>query len=500
MKNESVGDAGSLREEKGERLHRQYKTVRSGSTPGGCAALQSNLGRWRNGPINAEPCAWEGITPGTRTSWLLTGWKAALRECPGGPGGHQVEHEAAVCLLRQRRPRVSWTALGRTLPTDQGRWSCLFVHTSETYLEGWVTAGLPSARETWTCWSESSHKGHKDDEGTGASDVGGEAQRAGTTQPGEEEAQGYAISVYKYLMEEARHNQTLLSGDLWKNKRRWPQTEIQEIPLKHKKQLFYCEDRLPREISASGWCLHSCRCSKPNGTWSWATCCRWPCFEQGRGISRAASQPQPLSILWLLLSLRQNFACFQQGKFDLQMFLTLSEFLPETGVPSFLLGAIIIYPCSLNESFYILSAGMVGKTESSVLFINVWLSLYPFWKSAVLCMLTVLLDILPMGKNVTFFLSSWINSWPQQELLGQEVPEMCCINTKYIPYKNSESRCDGSCKDLLGFFKKRDTKPWEGGGLWFDRHGYPTLDRRVRSRETDSSSLSFQRRCCSGFI
>ncbi|KAK4814916.1 hypothetical protein QYF61_003240 [Mycteria americana] len=33
-------------------------------------------------------------------------------------------------------------------------------------------------------------KGHKDDEGTGASDIWGEAERAGTTEPAEEEGQG----------------------------------------------------------------------------------------------------------------------------------------------------------------------------------------------------------------------------------------------------------------------------------------------------------------------
>ncbi|KAK4814915.1 hypothetical protein QYF61_003239 [Mycteria americana] len=45
MKNEGVWDAGSLREERRQMFHRQYKTGRGGSMPDGCAALQRDLGR-----------------------------------------------------------------------------------------------------------------------------------------------------------------------------------------------------------------------------------------------------------------------------------------------------------------------------------------------------------------------------------------------------------------------------------------------------------------------
>ena len=50
-------------------------------------------------------------------------------------------------------------------------------------------------------------KVHKDDEGAGASDIWREAERPGSTQPGEEEVQGDPISVYKYLMEEVKKTQ-----------------------------------------------------------------------------------------------------------------------------------------------------------------------------------------------------------------------------------------------------------------------------------------------------
>lgn len=43
-------------------------------------------------------------------------------------------------------------------------------------------------------------KTHKDDEGLGACELRGEAERAGIVQPGEEKAQGHLIHVYKHLV------------------------------------------------------------------------------------------------------------------------------------------------------------------------------------------------------------------------------------------------------------------------------------------------------------
>lgn len=47
---------------------------------------------------------------------------------------------------------------------------------------------------------ESLAKGCKGGYGTGGSDLQGKAKRAGTTQPGEEKAQGGLIDAYKYLV------------------------------------------------------------------------------------------------------------------------------------------------------------------------------------------------------------------------------------------------------------------------------------------------------------
>lgn len=80
-------------------------------------------------------------------------------------------------------------------------------------------------------------------------------------------------------------------------------------------------------------------------------------------------------------------------------------------------------------------------------------------------MQTILLDILPMGINVSFF--KHLNKFLASARIpgGKKSLKMCYINTKYIPYKKSESRCDGLCKGLLGFFQKCDPRPWDGGVL-----------------------------------
>lgn len=36
-------------------------------------------------------------------------------------------------------------------------------------------------------------------------------------------------------------------------------------------------NRLPEGL----WHLHPCRYQKTSWTWSWATCCRWPCLNRG---------------------------------------------------------------------------------------------------------------------------------------------------------------------------------------------------------------------------
>ena len=99
----------------------------------------------------------------------------------------------------QSQPAASWAALGGVSPAGGGRWSFPSAqHWRDTLgvlgpVRGspvQVRHGLARARPV---------KGHKDDEGTGASVIRREAGRAGTVQPGEEKAQGDLIHVYQYL-------------------------------------------------------------------------------------------------------------------------------------------------------------------------------------------------------------------------------------------------------------------------------------------------------------
>ena len=55
-------------------------------------------------------------------------------------------------------------------------------------------------QETHGQTGETPTKGHKDDEGAGASLLRGKAERAGIVQPGEEKAQGNVSCVCKYLV------------------------------------------------------------------------------------------------------------------------------------------------------------------------------------------------------------------------------------------------------------------------------------------------------------
>ena len=59
-------------------------------------------------------------------------------------------------------------------------------------------------------------KGHEQDEGIGASDIGRQAERAGTDQPG---ARCFSVVSLK-------------------DDKKWAQTEIKEIQFKHKKNFF----------------------------------------------------------------------------------------------------------------------------------------------------------------------------------------------------------------------------------------------------------------------
>jgi len=67
---------------------------------------------------------------------------------------------------------------------------------AETHLEYCVQIWAPQYKTDMDFSGGSPAKSHKDDQGTGASNIEGDAERAGTVQPAEEKAQGDLINVY----------------------------------------------------------------------------------------------------------------------------------------------------------------------------------------------------------------------------------------------------------------------------------------------------------------
>ena len=152
---------------------------------------------------------------------------------------------------------------------------------------------------------ESPTKGHKDDEGTGASLLWGKAERAGTVQPREEKAQGGSYQCIKILegRVQRRQRQALFSDVQCQEKRQWAQTKTQEVLPEQQETPFLlwgwlstgtdCPERL--------WCLPPWRYSKAVWTWSWATGSKQPCLSregQTRWPPEVPSNPDHTVVLW----------------------------------------------------------------------------------------------------------------------------------------------------------------------------------------------------------
>ena len=125
---------------------------------------RGTLTGWTNGPRGTswsstrkspKSCSWRGTTPGTSMWWGPPIWNAVWQK-----NDLEVLSDTKLTSsdpLLQRRRLVSWVALGKALSTVRRRWS--FPSALHWWGHTWSmvsSVGLPSTRETWTDWRESS--------------------------------------------------------------------------------------------------------------------------------------------------------------------------------------------------------------------------------------------------------------------------------------------------------------------------------------------------------
>ena len=171
---------------------------------------------WRNGlkgtwwssvMWNAKSCTWGGTAPFTSTHWGKADCKAALQKSLW-PWGSNVP--------LQHQPTASWAALGRGSPAGRGSWS--FPSVQHWWGTSGSSAGIPSIRETWACYSEFSAGPWRWRDCSTCNSLNSSKslqhlQRAGTVHPGEEKALGILPMWMNAWWEEWRRwNQALLIG------------------------------------------------------------------------------------------------------------------------------------------------------------------------------------------------------------------------------------------------------------------------------------------------
>lgn len=143
--------------------------------------------------------------------------------------------------MQQRRLMESWDALGEALQQVE-RGEHWWGHSKSAV----CSCGPPCTRDTDTL--ECPTQGYRSDGRTGACLLQWEAERAGTMQPGEEEAPGDLINVYKYLKVECERrkepNTCQCCLSIAKGNKHEHQTP--EAPPEHQEALLCCAD---------GWAL-----------------------------------------------------------------------------------------------------------------------------------------------------------------------------------------------------------------------------------------------------
>lgn len=74
----------------------------------------------------------------------------------------------------------------------------------------------------------------------------------------------------------------LFSGAHWQDKRQWAQNEMQEVPSGHQEISTVRVTRALEQVVKREWGIFL-EVLKTVWTWSWATCCKWPCFSRSIG-------------------------------------------------------------------------------------------------------------------------------------------------------------------------------------------------------------------------
>lgn len=100
-----------------------------------------------------------------------------------------------------------------------------------------------------------------------------------------------AVFIQKFLS----RCQWYISGTQWNDRTHWVQTEVQEIPIKHRKCFFHFESGQTLADCLEGlWSLYLWRYLEPDWMWLSATCSRWLSLEEG-GLDYAISQRSNLN-------------------------------------------------------------------------------------------------------------------------------------------------------------------------------------------------------------
>lgn len=151
-------------------------------------------------------------------------------------------------------------------PSLSGPWRGTVVSSQGVPSTGLVWAGLTGA---------SPRKGHRDDQGIGASVVRGETERAEHAQLGEQRAQGDLIHVSGYPMGGyPEKREALGSGAQGQDKRQQALTETHKIPVNRRKWFFTM--KLAKEELGS---LYPWSFSNPADE-CWAAWSSWPCLSR----------------------------------------------------------------------------------------------------------------------------------------------------------------------------------------------------------------------------